>query len=125
MTFDPRTDYLDDYQYFDFTEVADWLPNNEGIPNSADHRWRTGINGIVIREEDITEPDFASVSVGVDLVSPDSTVFCIWNPSDQDFSPRASDVIRRDDGTTWVVRTIRKQPFGRWIVMADKVKPNT
>lgn len=124
MTFDPRTSYLADYQYFDFTEYADWLPNNEGIPNSADDRWRDPIESLVIREEDITLPDFAALTVGVDLVSPNSTIFCVWNPTSQDFYPRASDILSRDDGTTWVIRTVRQSPFGRWVVMADKVTQN-
>ena len=125
MTFDPSTAYADDYAYFDFTEVADYQPSNEGLANSSSPLWRDAIEGIVIREEDITDPGYASLSIGSVLIGSSSTVFCIWNPTDVPFTPRAQDILQRDDGTTWIIRSARKQPFSRWIVLADKAGENT
>ena len=125
MTFDPATSYAGDYAYFDFIEVADYYPSNEGLADSSDPLWRANIEGIIIREDDLTDPGYAQLTMGTTLVGSSSTAFVIWNPTDFDFFPRAGDIISRDDGSLWIIRTVRKQPFSRWIAMVDQAPENT
>lgn len=121
--FNTKTAYADDWRYFDNTEFADWEPDNQGL--DITHRlWRVAIREMVVRQEDITQPDFAALTVGVGVTSA-STVFCVWNPTDQDFAPQPNDVIALDSGQRYVIKRIGASVFSRWIVLCEPEKQNT
>lgn len=122
-TFNPKTAYQGDYKFFDNTELADWEPDNQGLDQT--HRlWREAIRAIVVRQEDITQPEFAALTVGVGVTAA-STVFCAWNPTDQDFKPQPNDVIALDSGERWVLKRIGQSVFSRYTVLAEPEKRNT
>lgn len=123
MTFDPTTDYANDWQFFDGTELAEFIPNNEGL-TEVDARWRLPIGAIVIRPEDVSSAGFASVTVGLASLSPSTTVFCAWNTTDIEFEPKALDVIVQENGDRWIIDNSVRLPFSRWIVAVTRAPTN-
>jgi|GEM_PF-5895900 len=124
MTFNPRTAYANDYQYFDLTETADYHPDNQGL-EANDDAYRATIPGIKVREiTDITKSDYIAVTLGLELTN-ESKVFVCWNPTGFDFDPRPNDVIESTEEESespgsWLIKNAIKSPFSHWVVAVDK-----
>lgn len=122
-TFDPSTDYANDWQYFDFTETAQFFPNNEDL-TILNPDYRTSFSGLILREGDITRPEFVGLSVGLTLVAAQTAAFLLWNPTVYDFDPRSRDIVQRADASQWIIQSVGQSPFGRWNVLAYPVPEN-
>lgn len=122
--FQPTTAYLDDWRHFDDSELADWLPDNQGLTKT--HRlWREPIReGVVIRGQ-ITQPEFVPLTVGVGVTSA-TAAFLFANPTDQDFNPQPNDVIALDSGERWTITRFSAAPPGSpwWPMLCEPERQN-
>lgn len=114
-SFDPATAYKSDWQYMDFVEHADYYP-------TADAEKAT-IKGLMVRRDDITHPDFISLTAGL-AISSMPTAFVVWNPTDHVFEPKLGGKLKTDDDTGWIIVSVDASRLGNWKVAADREKVN-
>ena len=114
-SFNPTTIYASDWQYCDFVEDADYYISSAATTPA--------IQGIKVRREDITHPDFVGITAGLGVGSM-PTAFAVWNPTDFAFEPRIGGRILTDDGVGWIIQSFEASRFGHWKIAAEREKVN-
>lgn len=126
-TFDPRTAYKGDYQWFDWVENAALeTPTAGGEPNILD--------GLHARREDLNTTDFIGLTAGLSLSS-SAAGFAVWPPvaSDSDevveLDIRPGCILRiaagsEEAGEGWMVQAHARSRFGHYALVCDKEAVN-
>ena len=119
--YDPATTYATDFQYMDFVETVDWVPNIEGASTAGT---RTTIEGCKIRPADMTDRRNLELAAGLELSTEDK-LYQFWKNSDAECEVRPRDFLRKE-GTElgWLVQTAIESPFGYWLLACVKERRN-